>query len=255
MRHQPKALLAALALYLAWTGATWLLEGRIETLLRPEAVAARANYAVVANILLGTVAAALVLRLNLGWRLGTPAASGFGPASRAAIAIPAGLLLGGTLYILQGGPTEHPALLLNAFAQVLVVSVAEVLVCWAVVGATLEAVLRPYGRLPALLAATMAASVVFGLYHFAHSPPFNMPGMVALLTAVGLLTSAFFFVSRDIYGTIAFHNFLGTLGVAAALESREALETYATLRPALLAMALVALAVLIVSDRLLVRGR
>ena len=37
------AVVAALALYLVWALATWFLEGRIETLLRPEAIADRLN--------------------------------------------------------------------------------------------------------------------------------------------------------------------------------------------------------------------
>jgi transposase len=91
--------------------------------------------------------------------------------------------------------------LVNAFAQVLVVSVAEVIVCWALVGAAVESWLRPHTQL-AWLPAAIAASVLFGLYHFAHSPPFDTIPMVSLLTGVGMVTSAFFFLSRDVYATI-----------------------------------------------------
>ena len=49
--------------------------------------------------------------------------------------------------------------------------------------------------------------------------------MVALLTGVGFVTSAFFFLSRDIYATIVFHNFLGVFGVAQALAASGRLET------------------------------
>jgi hypothetical protein len=57
------AVLAALALFAVWTLSTWFLEGRIETLLRPEAVADRAIYAVIANVLIGTALAFVLLRL------------------------------------------------------------------------------------------------------------------------------------------------------------------------------------------------
>ena len=40
---------AALVLFASWTLATWVLEGRIDTLLRPEAVVDRAIYAIVAK--------------------------------------------------------------------------------------------------------------------------------------------------------------------------------------------------------------
>jgi hypothetical protein len=66
--------------------------------------------------------------------------------------------------------------------------------------------------------AALTASASFGLYHLAHSPPFNTARMVGLLTAVGLGTSVFFFVARDVYGTVAFHNGLALYGVATALD-------------------------------------
>ena len=86
-------------------------------------------------------------------------------------------------------------------------------VCWALIGAVTEAFLSARGRAVALVGSAVAASVLFGLYHYAHSAPFNTLPMVALLTAVGLVTSAFFLVSRDIYATAVFHNFLGVFGV------------------------------------------
>jgi hypothetical protein len=42
-----------IGLYLLWVLATYLLEGRIHTFLRPEALGARLSYALVANILIG----------------------------------------------------------------------------------------------------------------------------------------------------------------------------------------------------------
>lgn len=39
----------AAALYVAWLAATWLLEGRPRTLLRPEATGLRMVYAIVAS--------------------------------------------------------------------------------------------------------------------------------------------------------------------------------------------------------------
>jgi hypothetical protein len=60
-------------------------------------------------------------------------------------AVVAGLALGLGLYAALGAPTLDPVVLANAFAQVLVVSVAEVMVRWAAVGSTMEAVLRTRG--------------------------------------------------------------------------------------------------------------
>ena len=73
-------------------------------------------------------------------------------------------------------------------------------------------------------------SVLF--HHFAHSTPFNTIGMVALLTGVGFVTSAFFFLSRDIYATIVFHNLPGVFGVVQALAASGRLETLDSKQPA-----------------------
>ena len=58
--------------------------------------------------------------------------------------------------------------------------------------------------------------------------------MVALLTGVGFVTSAYFFLSRDIYATIVFHNFLGVFGVVQALAASGRLETLNSLQPTLI---------------------
>jgi hypothetical protein len=97
------------------------------------------------------------------------------------VAIIAGLLI----FWIQGAPTISPVTFLNAFSQVLVVSTPEVLVCWAAVGSAVETLLYSHGRLLAILGAALVTSILFGVYHFAHSPPFNEPGSVALLTPVG----------------------------------------------------------------------
>ena len=244
---------AALALYAAWTFATWLLEGRIETLLRPEAAADRMVYAIVANLLIGVVGATAVLRFLVGRRWLEREAAGFGRSGPSAVRMIIGLGLGVAAYLLQGAPSLDPMVLTNAFSQVLVVSAAEVVVCWATVGAAVEAVLRSRNRAVSLIGAALVASVLFGLYHFAHSAPFNTIGMVALLTAVGLVTSAFFFIVRDVYATILFHNFLGMFGVTQALAASGQLQAFTTLQPALVVMALATVAVLALSDWTLLR--
>jgi hypothetical protein len=56
------ALSLAVGLYLVWVLATYLLEGRIHTLLHPEAMGARLTYALIANALIGIGGSALVIR-------------------------------------------------------------------------------------------------------------------------------------------------------------------------------------------------
>ena len=242
----------AMALFVVWSAVTWLLEGRIETFLRPEAVTDRLVYAFVANVAIGIVGAVAVVRWLGGLGLARKAA-GFGPAFRTSGSVAAGAVIGFALYVIQGAPTLEPIILLNAFAQVFVVSVAEVLVCWAVIAATVENRLEGHGKILAGLAGAVTASVLFGLYHYAHSAPFNTFPMVATLMVVGLVTGLYFFISRDVYGTMVFHNFLGTFGVAQALKAADKLDTMATLQMPLIVTALAAVAVLLAADHFLLR--
>src|SRR5215203_5806297 len=128
------ALTLALGLYLIWVLVTYLLEGRVHTFQRPEAMGARLLYALVANILIGIGGSALVIRsLSKAGTLSIQQA-GFRGLGHAAIAVAVGVALGLGIYALQGAPSLNPVVVLNAYAQVLVVTVAEVLVCWAVAG-------------------------------------------------------------------------------------------------------------------------
>ncbi|MFZ1104806.1 MAG: hypothetical protein WAN86_18480 [Hyphomicrobiaceae bacterium] len=254
MTDAKKAVGTALALFIVWTAATWFFEGRIETFLRPEAATDRLLYALVANLGIGIVGAIVVLRFILNWHYLRREAAGFGSPARTAIAVTAGLVLGLAFYALSGGPTSDPIVLTNAFAQVLVVSAAEVIVCWAVVGTVFEAAFRDLGRIIAVGLAAVIASVLFGAYHFAHSPPFNTIGMVAFLSVIGLVTSLFFFVSRDVYGTIVFHNFMGAFGVVNALAAKGQLQAMTELQPWLLATAAMAALVLAAADKFALRS-
>lgn len=233
-------------MYLLWVLATYLLEGRILTFQRPEDIGARLLYALVANVLIGIVGSALVIRFLSGAGAISAQHAGFRGIGHAVVAVVIGAVLGFVVYVLQGASTLNPMVITNAYAQVLVGSIAEVLVCWAVVGSVAESVVRD-GRgkwISVILAATIA-SVLFGVYHLAHSPPFNTVGTVVFLSVIGLVTSAFFFVSRDVYGTIAFHNLLGIFGVIGALDASGNLASFERPVVPLFVMAVVAVAVLI----------
>lgn len=249
-----RAVVLAVALYALWVLTTYLLEGRVLTLQRPEATGARLAYALVANILVGIGGSILVIR-SLS-RAGTisPRQAGFRGLTHATVAVLVGALCGIAVYAAQGAPSSNPVVILNAYAQVLVTSVAEVLVCWAVIGSAVEALLRHRGKLVSVVLAAIISSVLFGVYHFAHSPPFNTVAFVVLLTIVGLGTSLFFFVSRDVYGTIAFHNFLGIFGVIQALEAAGALPGFERPSVPLLAMAVVSVALLVAAHVRLISG-
>ncbi len=212
--------------------------------MRPDAVADRLVYAIVGNLVLGIVVSAGCVAFFV--RTGAVSAdrAGFGSAPRTVLASVAGGVLGLGAYLLQGAPSLNPTVIVNAFSQVFVVSAAEVVICWSVVGASIEATAEGRGRRLATAGAGLAAAVLFGLYHFAHSPPFNTWAMVGLLSAVGLVTGLFFFVRRDLIGTVIFHNFLGTFGVLQALSHAQALSSLERLQPPLPATAAVTLFIL-----------
>src|SRR5215216_2030034 len=100
-----RALTLALVLYLLWVLVTYLLEGRILTLQRPEATGARLVYALVANILIGIGGSVLVVRfLSREGAISTEQA-GFRGLRHAAVAVVVGVVLGFVIYAVQGAPS------------------------------------------------------------------------------------------------------------------------------------------------------
>lgn len=245
----------ALLVYGAWVVATYLLEGMPGTLLRPEAVGLRLAYALVANLAIGILLPLWILRglVRRGW--GAAEDFGFSARGRTALSVAGAAIVGYALFAIAQAEPVHPLVTLNSFAQVWVVSVAEIVVCWGLVGATLYVALRRWSRASAYAIAAVTASVLFGVYHFAHSAPFNEIRMVAFLTVIGLVTSLWWFASRDVYGTAVFHNFFGVTGVLAALKAGGLVPDHPTLAvPLLVTAGVVTLALLLPGVRWL-RGR
>lgn len=246
--------LVALGVYLGWTATTWLLEGRIRTLLRPEATLDRLVYTGVANVLVGTVLALFVVHAFVAGGFGSRDRLGFRSPRRTLVAVAVAGAVGAATYRLQGPPTTDPVVVANAFAQVLPVSVAELVVCWVVVGGSVAALLTTRGAPRAVAdgAGFVAASVLFGAYHVAHSPPFDEPRIVALLTVVSAGTGLVYFVGRSFYGALVFHNFLALFGVTTALANAGRLDSYREPLLPLFGTALVSLAILVLAERTLV---
>ena len=60
----------------------------------------------------------------------------------------------------------NPIVILNAHSQVLVVSIAEVMVCWVIVGASFESLVKSRGRIASLVVGILTPDIFFGIYHF-----------------------------------------------------------------------------------------
>jgi hypothetical protein len=253
----PKTRIIAFAIgtYIIWVIATYLLEGRILTLLRPEAVVDRISYTIVANILIGILLALWVIRQAMDTKVISLDSSGFRPLKRTVIAIAIAFVLGFVLMLLLNPPSLDPTILFNVYAQVFTVTIAEIAVCWAVIGSVVEGTLKNRGRILAIIAGIIAASVLFGLYHFAHSPPFNQPGMVAFLSLFGVATSLVYFIGRDIYATMVFHNFFGSYGVMQSLSSAGILSTYTQPIYPVIGMALISIVIFVAIDLRFIRRK
>ncbi|HNL85837.1 MAG TPA: hypothetical protein PLM60_05085 [Methanoregulaceae archaeon] len=243
-----RILVLASLTYLVWVIVTYLLEGRILTLLRPEAVIDRTAYTLIANILIGIILALLVIRKAERTRLISLESAGFRPLKRTIIAVIIAFLGGLAILLIQHHGAPNLVVLLNVYAQVLTVTIAEIVICWGMIGSITEGTLSKKGRIIAIAGGILIASVLFGLYHIGHSPPFNQAGMILLLSFIGIVTSLVYFVGRDIYATIAFHNFLGCIGVIQALEAAGSLPLYEKPLLPVLGMAAISVAVFITID-------
>jgi hypothetical protein len=246
------AVVASLGVFLVWTLATYLLEGRLLTFRRPEAALDRFIYTLIANVLIGTVGSIILVRFSiLQTGVSHPSFLGLIGVKKLILGIALGLVLGLVFFFINPFASRHPILILNAYSQVLVVSIAEVIVCWVLVGGSIANL----GDNPVyIILAIIISSFLFGMYHFGHSPPFNTFKMVMMLSIIGLFTGVFYFFTRSIYGTVLFHTFLGMKGVTDALAKSRRIENYKSFQFPIVATAFIALMVLIVLDIMILRS-
>lgn len=243
-----KKLIVPIAIYLIWFLATYLLEGRINLLQKPDPLG-RFTYTVIANIAIGTVIAIWLLKPSISSGFLTIKQLGFQSMKRILIVVTIAGIIGFVLFIVQRPVTLDPVVVLNIFAQTLPGSIAEVVVCWAAIGTTFESVARHKGRIISIIFGAAIATILFGVYHFAHSPPFNEPETVLFLMYPGILTSVVYFIGRDIYATIIFHNFQALFGV---MMSVNVVSFTQPLYPILI-LAVISMLIFVISDIFLIR--
>jgi hypothetical protein len=243
------AIFWAVAVYLVWTLATYLLEGRINLLQQPT-IAGRYAYVLIANVLIGTIGTIWVIRLLMRSNLLSLGQIGFRSLGRTVFTMVIAVVIG-VVYLSLLRPASWSSLvIINGYTQVLTVSIAEIVVCWAFVGTSFEALAKSRGKFLSLLGGILAATILFSVYHVAHSAPFNQIHMMLILLMPGILTSLFYFISREIYATVLFHNFQGTFGVLSNMQNPEMLDR--PLYP-LYFLALLSAVALVGADRLLAR--
>jgi hypothetical protein len=240
-----KLVLLSISVYIIWTFSTYILEGRVNLLQRIDPIG-RIEYAVVVNILIGTILAFVMLRTSLRVRFVTSEQLGFQSLRRILTLVVIAIVIGFVLFLISNPApgSMNATVIANILAQTLPTSIAEVVVCWAVVGTVFESLVRSKmhgsnwkngttlhldwtsirGRkvttvsVVSLIVGGIVSIVLFGIYHFAHSPPFNQPNMVLFLMIPAILTSVFYFIGREIYSTITIHNLLALIGVSDSID-------------------------------------
>jgi len=245
-------IIIAITVYLVWTFATYLFEGRINLLHRNDPLG-RFEYSVIVNMIIGTVVAILSItpsivtsgQLSLNQM-------GFRSLKDTVLLVVIAGTIGFLLFVIQGPVSLNPIVMLNVFSQTLPTSIAEVVVCWAVIGATTESFSKNRLRKKiSIIVGIIISTVLFGAYHFAHSEPFNQINMVMILMLPGLLTSIVYFVGRNIYATIVFHNFQALFGVLNSVEIERILQ----LQFPVVLLAIASVLVLISMDKFIVRKK
>lgn len=222
-RSALKLIAIALSIYVIWVAATYILEGRIHLLQRVDPIG-RMTYVLIANVVIGTVLSGIAIRYLLRAQLVKPEQLGLNKSRvRTAAIIALGAVGGLTLFLVQSPRTTEPIVVFNVFMQVLPVSIAEVMVCWALIGSSVESLAKNNntGKVLSVIVGAIAASVLFGVYHYAHSPPFNQTSIVFFLMLPSIATALIYFLGRDIYAAVIVQNFMGIFGVIGSLPNLE----------------------------------
>ena len=261
-----KLIIFSISVYIVWVFATYILEGGIN-LLHTNDPLGRVAYTIIANILIGTVVGFILLKLFVRSNFVTQKQLGFQSSRRILILVAVAAIAGFLLFSIEASVSLNPVVIVNVFSQTLPTSIAEVVVCWMVVGTVFESLAQrkmdkkddnTIRKIPgnvrttsilSVIIASLVSIVVFGVYHFAHSPPFNQLNMVIFLMIPAILTSIFYFVGQEVYSTIIIHNILALIGVSGSIDPTPLAHP---LYPAM-TLALVSVIVLITLDLFLVR--
>jgi hypothetical protein len=252
-RNALKLIAIALSIYIIWVAATYILEGRILLFQKVDPIG-RMTYVVIANIAIGTVLSAISIRYLLKAQLLKPEQLGLSKSRLRTATIIASAAAGGlALFVLQNPRTTEPIVVFNVFMQALPVSIAEVMVCWALIGSSFESLAKNNNKsrvLSSVIVGAVAASILFGVYHYAHSPPFNQTSVVLFLMLPSIATAITYFLGRDIYAAVIVQNFMGIFGVIANLP---ALEPFRQPLIPIYALSAVSVAALVISVSVMLR--
>jgi membrane protease YdiL (CAAX protease family) len=238
----------AILIYLAWISTTYLLEGRVNLLQKNDPLG-RLEYIVIANIAIGIIIPLIVLRFAIMAGMLSAKQIGFRSMINTVILTAIAGIAGLILFLVQGPASLNPIAIIKVFLQTLPTSIAEVIVCWVFVGTSIELLANDrLGKKIALMLGLAVSVILFGLYHFAHSEPFNQPQIVVFLMLPGVLTGIVYFFGRNLYAAMVFHNFQALFGVLAAAPLSQMLQ----IQPPVILLASVSILSLIIMDRFVI---
>jgi hypothetical protein len=124
------------------------------------------------------------------------------------------------------------------------------MVCWALIGTSFETLVRSKWKIKSVIIGAVAASVLFGFYHYAHSAPFNQTSMVLFLMLPSIATALTYFLTRNVYAAIIVQNFLGMVGVIGNIPN---LDPFRQPMAPVYAMAAVSVAALLTAIYMILR--
>ena len=138
MKRHVLLIIIAITVYLVWTFATYLFEGRINLLHRDDPLG-RFEYSVVVNMIIGTMVAILAIKpFIIASRQLSLSQIGFRSIKNTVVLVAIAGTIGFVLFVIQVPESLNPIVISNVFSQTLPTSIAEVVVCWAVKGASVE---------------------------------------------------------------------------------------------------------------------
>lgn len=108
-------------------------------------------------------------------------------------------------------------------------SLAEVVIFLGLIFNAVERATASLGAMPAAAIAATVSSVLFGVYHFTHRPPFNTWRIAAALMPIWLMVCLVFIASRNLWAATAFNTCLATAGLIRNRVTQPARRSWAML--------------------------
>jgi hypothetical protein len=200
-----RAVLALLVIpvlvYICWIIEVWLLEGSLHLFRTPDPFGIMI-YTIVGCILTGIIVPVLLMRRSFASGAVNMYQVGF-RAPRRTIVMCTLTVIALCIVFLFLVPDEPARSAMYALCLLyLPTGIATVMVCWALVGTHLQALVRGGGVIISIATSVVITSVLFMLSLHAYSPEFSMQSTAVSAILLGIVTAIIFFAVRDVYAAV-----------------------------------------------------